>query len=72
MIAIVCSDVLEGYSRWTLQMITDKLVELKIIDSISATAVGTTLKKSNSKHDCLKNGVSQKPERNSWQLWKMC
>lgn len=37
MIAIACSDAPEGYSRWTLQMI-----DLKVIDSISATAVGTT------------------------------
>ena len=50
MIAIACSDAPEGYSRWTLQMIADKLVELKVIDSISATAVGTTLKKANSNH----------------------
>lgn len=50
MIAIACSDALEGCSRWTLQMIADKLVELKVIDSISTTAVGTTLKKANSNH----------------------
>ncbi len=45
MIAIACSKAPEGSSKWTLQMIADKLVELKVIDSISATAVGTTLKK---------------------------
>lgn len=45
MIAIACSDAPEGRDRWTLQMIADKLVELKIVDSISTTAVGTTLKK---------------------------
>lgn len=42
MIAIACSEAPEGSSKWTLQMIADKLVELKVIDSISATAVGTT------------------------------
>lgn len=47
MIAIACSDAPEGRDRWTLQMIADKLVELKVVDSISATAVGTTLKKTN-------------------------
>lgn len=50
MIAIACSDAPEGYNRWMLQMIADKLVELEVIDSISATAVGTTLKKANSNH----------------------
>lgn len=64
MIAIACSDALEGYSRWTLQMIADKLVELKVIDSISATAVGTTLKKASSNHGWLKNGASPKLEQN--------
>lgn len=47
MIMIACSDVPEGHDHWTLQMIADRLVELKVIDSISPTAVGTTLKKSN-------------------------
>jgi len=45
MITIACSDPPEGRDRWTLQLIADKLVELKVVDSISATAVGTTLKK---------------------------
>lgn len=48
MIAIACSDAPEGRDRWTLQLIADKMVELKVVDSISATAVGTTLKKTNS------------------------
>ena len=44
-IAIACSEASEGRGRWTLSMIADKLVELHVIDSISPTAVGTTLKK---------------------------
>ena len=47
-IAIACSDAPEGRERWTLQLIADRLVELKIVDSISSTAIGTTLKKTNS------------------------
>lgn len=65
MIAIACSEAPEGYSKWTLQMIADKLVELKVIDSISATAVGTTLKKANLSLGSLKSGVSQKRDQNS-------
>ena len=45
MTTIACSEPPQGRSRWTLQMIADKLVELKVGESISATAVGTTLKK---------------------------
>ncbi len=48
MIAIACSDAPEGRDRWTLQLIANKMVELKVVDSISATAVGMTLKKTNS------------------------
>ena len=47
MTAIACSTPPEGRDCWTLQMIADRLVELKVVDSISATAVGTTLKKTN-------------------------
>lgn len=47
MIAIACSDAPEGRERWTLQMIADRLVELKVVDSIPATAIGTELKKTN-------------------------
>lgn len=45
---IACSDPPDGHDRWTLQMIADRLVELKVIDSISPSAVGTTLKKTKS------------------------
>jgi hypothetical protein len=42
---LACSSVPEGYSKWTLQLLADKMVELNYIDSISHTLVGTTLKK---------------------------
>ncbi len=44
-IVTACSKAPEGRDRWTLQLIADRLVELKVVDSISATAVRTTLKK---------------------------
>jgi putative transposase len=42
---IACSDPPEGYGRWTLHMIADKLVQLEIIDTISHESVRRTLKK---------------------------
>ena len=42
---IACSDPPSGCSRWTLQLIGDKLVELKIIDNISRMTVERALKK---------------------------
>lgn len=36
----------EGRKRWTLQLLTDRLVELKVVDRISDETVRTTVKKS--------------------------
>lgn len=56
LIAIACSQAPEGRSRWTLQLLADKLVELKVVASISDECVRTTLKKTNSSHGCRSNG----------------
>ena len=42
---LACSAPPEGRSRWTLQLLADKLVELKLVDSISDVAVMHRLKK---------------------------
>jgi len=42
---IACSDPPEGYGRWTLHMIADKLVQLEVIETISHESVRRTLKK---------------------------
>lgn len=44
---IACSDPPEGYGRWTLHLIADKLVQLEVIDTISHESVRRTLKKTN-------------------------
>lgn len=44
---LACSDPPEGYGRWTLQLLADKLVELEVIDSLSLESVRTALKKTN-------------------------
>ena len=48
LITLACSQPPEGKARWTLQMLADKLVELKLVDSISDVAVMKRLKKTNS------------------------
>lgn len=45
LIAIACSSAPAGRARWTLQLLADKMVELQLVDSISAETVRTTLKK---------------------------
>jgi hypothetical protein len=45
LIQLACSKAPEGRSRWTLQLLADKLVELKIVDHISDSTVHLALKK---------------------------
>lgn len=45
--ALACSKAPAGHSRWTVRLLADKLVELKIVDSISTMSVQRSLKKTN-------------------------
>lgn len=47
LIAIACSDPPTGRSEWSLRLLTDRLVELSVVDSISYMTVSRTLKKTN-------------------------
>ena len=45
LIALACSPPPEGRSRWTMQLLADKLVELEVVEAISDDTVQRTLKK---------------------------
>lgn len=45
LITIACSQPPDGYANWTLDLLADKMVELKIVDTISGKTVGRVLKK---------------------------
>lgn len=45
LIATACSKPPEGYARWSLRMLGERLVELKCVDSISHEAIRQKLKK---------------------------
>jgi len=47
LIALACGEPPKGYARWSLRLLSDKLVELRITDSISYETVRRTLKKTN-------------------------
>jgi len=47
LIAISCSKAPGGYSRWSLRMLADKMVELKYAESISHETIRQVLKKTN-------------------------
>ena len=46
-IALSCSQAPKGFSRWSLRMLADKVVELKYAESISHETVRKALKKTN-------------------------
>jgi hypothetical protein len=45
LIALSCSEPPEGFARWSLRLLADKVVELAYIDSISHETVRRVLKK---------------------------
>ena len=45
--ALACSTAPQGYTRWTLRLLAEKVVELEILDQISYTTIGEILKKTN-------------------------
>ena len=48
LLALTCSAPPQGQERWTLALLADKLVELKLVDSIARETVRSTLKKTSS------------------------
>ena len=48
LVAISCSEPPEGFARWSLRLLADKVVELNYIDSISHESVRRILKKTKS------------------------
>jgi hypothetical protein len=45
LIATACSEPPEGCAKWTLQLLADRMVELKVVESVSRKTVERTLKK---------------------------
>lgn len=47
LIALSCSEPPEGFSRWSLRLLSEKMVELRYVDSLSHETVRRVLKKTN-------------------------
>lgn len=47
LLALCCSKPPEGYARWSLRLLSDKMVELNYVDSLSYETVRRVLKKRN-------------------------
>ena len=47
LVTLACSETPEGYARWTLRLLAEKMIELRYLDSISHETVRQVLKKTN-------------------------
>jgi transposase len=48
LMAEACSDAPEGRTRWTMQLLADRLVELRVVETVSDETVRRALKKTDS------------------------
>lgn len=46
-IALVCSEPPQGYARWTVRLLTRRVIELNLLESVGRETIRTTLKKRN-------------------------
>jgi hypothetical protein len=56
LIALVCSPAPEGFARWSLRLLEEKVVELDIVEKASDNTIGRTLKKTFSNPTAIGNG----------------
>jgi len=61
-----------GRKRWTLQLLTERLVELNVVDSVSDETVRKHLKKNVWHPGSRKSGAFPRSGQNSFGAWKMC
>ncbi len=47
LVQLACSEAPHGHDRWSLRLLTDKLIELEVVETVSHETVRTTLKKMN-------------------------
>jgi len=57
LIAVTCEKPPDGRDKWTLKLLSEKLIELEVVDSIGIETVRTTLKKTTSNHGRKSSGV---------------
>ena len=56
LIALTCSRAPEGFARWSLRLLEEKVVELNIVKQVSDNTIGRTLKKTRSNLTAIGNG----------------
>jgi hypothetical protein len=56
LIALACSPAPEGFARWSLRLLEEKVVELNIVEKASDNTIGRILKKTFSNPTAIGNG----------------
>lgn len=56
LVALSCSDPPEGFTRWSLRLLADKVVELNYINNVSHETIRRVLKKTKSSLGNVKDG----------------
>jgi transposase len=59
LIAVACSPAPAGRGRWTMTLLAERLVELKVVESIDPATVWRTLKKTRSSRGSSSSGSSR-------------
>ncbi len=60
LIALACGEPPSGRARWTLELLEEQVVELKIVERASDNTIGRTLKKTLSDRIGKSNGSSRR------------
>ena len=82
LIALTCSPAPEGFARWSLRLLEEKVVELNMVEQVSDNTIGRTLKNALKPHrnrqwvipPDANAGVNRRPKLPpaSSPRWKMC
>jgi hypothetical protein len=56
LVALSCSDPPEGFTRWSLRLLADKVVELEYLDQVSHETIRQVLKKTKLNPGATKDG----------------
>jgi transposase len=56
LIALTCGPAPEGFAKWSLRLLEEKVVELKIVEKASDNTIGRTLKKTFFNRNVSSNG----------------
>ncbi|HEY4736857.1 MAG TPA: helix-turn-helix domain-containing protein, partial [Xanthobacteraceae bacterium] len=70
LIALTCSPAPEGFARWSLRLLEEKVVELHIVERASDNRIGRTLKKHSQTASQAEMGDPAGHQRGLCPVWR--